>query len=244
MGELLSEMGSSSKPSSLSGINLDDCVRKYKERSISQKEAFAKQEANHLERIAELESQLKTLNLEKLEWAKKKTYIQEVFEQARKDKKKTQKTIDQICETYESRVTVLKSRLLENKNKERELASELASQKRLTIYLETYRKEVEKERDRERSLTPKYHKVTATLKQKERDTTRYIKRLKETLEKSRRERNEDAKKVIKYAEIVQEAHIKQDYWKERAEEFEERLDTETTLIADLTKRCNTLEEEN
>merc|ERR1712060_161675 len=30
--ELLSEMGSSSKPSSLSGINLDDCVRKYKKR--------------------------------------------------------------------------------------------------------------------------------------------------------------------------------------------------------------------
>merc|ERR1719193_171027 len=242
--ELLSEVGSSSTPSSPSGLNLDDCVKKYKKRSISQKEAFAKQEAILLERIAEQESQLKTLNLEKLEWAKKKTYIQEVFEQARKDKKKTQKTIDQICETYESRVTVLKNRLLENKNKERELASELASQKRLTIYLETYRKEIEKERDRERSLTPKFHKVTATLKQKERDTTRYIKRLKETLEKSRRERNEDAKKVIKYAEIVQEAHIKQDYWKERAEEFEERLDTETTLIENLTKRCNTLEKEN
>jgi len=243
--ELLSEMGSSSTPSSpAGGLNFDDCVKLHRERRISQKEAFAKQEAILLERIAEQEAQLKTLNVEKLEWTKKKTYIQEVFEQARQDKKKTQKTIDQICETYENRVSVLKSRLLENKNKERELASELASQKRLNIYLETYRKEVEKERDRERSLTPKLHRVTASLKQKERDTTRYIKRLKETLEKSRRERNEDAKKVIKYAEIVQEAHIKQDYWKDRAEEFEERLDTETTLIANLTKRCNTLEKEN
>jgi len=171
--DLLSEIGSPSAPSSpKQGLNLEDYVKRHRERRISEKEASFKREQILSDRIAEQEAKVKALSLEKLEWTKKKSYIQEVFEQARQDKKKTQKTIDQICETYENRVSVLKSRLLENKNKERELASELASQKRLTIYLETYRKEVEKKRDREQSLTPKLHRVTASLKQKERDTTK------------------------------------------------------------------------